>query len=63
MSKSARILITSMLSVMLLPQAAISQVSDQGAASGKRDEMSRVILRISPPGNLGVKVAVWKACS
>jgi len=40
-SKSARIFITSMLSVMLLPQAAISQVSDQGAASGKRDEMTR----------------------
>ena len=30
-----------MLSVMLLPQTAISQESDQGAAPGKRDEMTR----------------------
>lgn len=41
MSKSARVLITSMLSVMLLSQTAISQESDQGAAPGKRDEMTR----------------------
>ena len=41
MSKLARILITSMLSVMLLPQTAISQESDRGAAPGMRDEMTR----------------------
>ena len=41
MSRSARILITSMLSVMLLPPAAISQESDQGAVPGMRDEMTR----------------------
>ena len=41
MSKSARVLITSMLSVMLLSQTAISQESDQGAAPAKRDEMTR----------------------
>lgn len=41
MSQLARILITSMLSAMLLPQTAISQESDQGAAPGKRDEMTR----------------------
>jgi hydrogenase maturation factor HypE len=40
MSKSARILITSMLSAMLLPQAVISQESVQDAAPGKRDEMT-----------------------
>ncbi len=41
MSKSARLLITSILSVMLLSQTAISQEVDQGAAPEKRDEMTR----------------------
>ena len=41
MKKSARILITSMLSLTLLPFAANSEESDQGASSEQRSEISR----------------------
>ncbi len=50
MSKLAGILITIMLSAMLLPQSAISQESDQGAAPGYRDEMTREQRRVAWEG-------------